>query len=126
MTGKSAAGALLLACCLILAAVCLRSPSFFAAREPDRETADRAALLVLNAVRGAEEIRTEGGRLILGARGSKAEWYAENGMLRASGEDAAPADAFFARTDGEITEVTIRKGGAERTLRIRTGPEGDG
>ena len=123
MNGKSASGALLLVCCVLLAAACFLIPALFPAGQPDPEAADRAALLVLNAVRGAEEVRAENGRLILGTAGSETEWYAENGSLYVSGEDAAPADAFFAYRNGEILEVTVRKGAAERTLRIRAGSE---
>ena len=82
------------------------------------------ALDRLNGARAAaEEVRADGGRLILKTNGMETVWYAENGMLSASGEDVAPADEFFASMDGSLLSVTIRKGGASRTLRVPKGTE---
>ena len=123
MSAKGAMNWLMLACCFVLAAVCLRIPASFGSRRTDAEAADRAALVILNAVRDAEKARTDCGRLLLEGQDGETEWYAENGVLKASGEDAAPVDAFAVGMDGEMLEVTVRKGGAERTLRFRAGAE---
>ena len=123
MSARDAGWGLLLLCCFTLAAVCVRIAFPRGSGRADAEDTDRAALLVLNAVRRAEEIRADGGRLILKTNGRETVWLAEDGMLRASGEAAVPADAFFASTDGTMLAVTIRKGGASRTLRVSAGEE---
>ena len=123
MSARDAGKGLLLLFCLTLAAACVRIAYPAGSGQADAEDTDRAALLILNAARGAEEIRADGGRLILKTNGMETVWYAENGMLSASGEDVAPADEFFASMDGSLLSVTIRKGGASRTLRVPKGTE---